>query len=466
MDRPATSLCCLPLACLLTCVPALLGCIGSPAHASPVLSSAVTGARGSCTSRQPAAPATEPAPVLTLQEAVALALKQSPTLEAARRERNVGLVNADRARPAFRPEVSATASQVIRTPRVDLPGRPDEVVLPNSISRLEIGLRQPLYQFGAGGAPGRRASAIAAAAESRYRKSELDLILEVREGYLDVIRAGAYSEVASQGVELARENVRLTALLQERGFQAEVDGLEARRALLEAESGLLQAENGIELARGNVNRILGRSIDTPFAPASVTEIPDDPGPLNELVRLAASRRPEAQGLRHNMEEAEAGIQLAKALRQPRVNLEAGYALQTPTALVPRSGVTAGLSITLPLFDGALRSFNIREAEERLAQIKSGLRALEDGIALEVQQQRLAMVAARKRLEFANGAIDAARKVHEITMLKLERGHAIQAEVLNARLSLQRALTERATAETDLRLAAVRLDRALGNGVKP
>src|SRR5688500_17833104 len=85
---------------------------------------------------------------LTADQPVALALKNSPTLEVARREMNVDLLEADRARPAFRPEVSATASQIMRTPRVDLPGRRDEVVLPNSISRFEVNVRQPLYQFG------------------------------------------------------------------------------------------------------------------------------------------------------------------------------------------------------------------------------------------------------------------------------------------------------------------------------
>src|SRR5262245_45771533 len=93
------------------------------------------------------APAPSPA-LLSLADAISMALRQNPTLEVARRERNVGRIEADRNRPAFRPEVTATASQLFRTPRVDLPGEPDEVVLPTSISRLEILARQPIYQFG------------------------------------------------------------------------------------------------------------------------------------------------------------------------------------------------------------------------------------------------------------------------------------------------------------------------------
>jgi len=164
-----------------------------------------------------------------------------------------------------------------------------------------------------------------------------------------------------------------------------------------------------------------------------------------------------------MQAAEAGVKLARASNQPRVDLEASYALQTRTALVPRSGLAGGLSITAPLFNGAVRRFTTREAEERLAQLRSGLAAAEAGVALELEQQRLAMQEARKRLELTDIAVAHAEKAFEITRLKMERGHAIQLEVLSTRQALQRALGDRAAAENDLRLARARLDRALGEG---
>jgi outer membrane protein len=403
--------------------------------------------------------------ILSVDEAVRIALEQNPTLQAARHERNAALVTAERNRPAFRPEVNATASQILRTPRVDLPGRrdDDDVVLPNSISRLELAVRQPIYQFGAGKAPLQRANALAAAAHSGYRRAELDTIVEVQEGYLNLLRAQALAEVARRGLELAQANLRQTRLLQERGLQAEVDVLEAERAVAQAESGALQAENGVALARANLNRLLGRSVDTPFQTARAADLPPEPGPLSELVARAVAQRPEIVTLRHNIEAAEAGIRLARASRLPRVDLEASYALQTRTALVPRSGAAAGVTITAPIFDGAARRYTIREAEERVAQLRSLLQAAEQGVALDVERQRLAMQEARARIATANRAVTAAEKALEIVRLRLELGRAVQLEVQNARLALERALADRANAEHDLLLARARLDRALGEG---
>lgn len=409
-----------------------------------------------------AAQAPTPAP-LPLDEALTLALRNNPSLAIARHERNVGLIDADRAKPGFHPEVTATASQIVRGPRVDLPGKVDDVVLPNSISRLELGLRQPLYQFGAGGAPGKRANAMAAAARSDYRKAELDTVQEVREAYLTVIRTRALAEIATRGVELARENVRMTRALVEGGFQAQVDVLDAERGLAEAESQELQARNGIELSRGNVNRLLGRAIDTPFEVGIPGALPADAASLAELTAQAMRQRPEAETLRHQIEAAEAGIRLAKSTRQPRVTLDLAYALQTETVLVPRSGVAAGVSVSVPIFNGPAQRYTVREAEERLAQLKSGLTALEQGVALEIQRQRLALQEARARMAANQRAVDAAEKAYEITQARLERGRAVQLEILNARLNLLRARTSVAEAEGDLRLADARLQRALGAG---
>jgi outer membrane protein TolC len=411
-----------------------------------------------------APPSTTPPPaVLPLDDALALALRSNPELAIARHERNVGLIGADRARPGLRPEVTATASQIVRGPRVDLPGKPDDVVLPNSISRLELGLRQPVFQFGAGDAPSKRANAMAAAARSDYRKAELNTVQEVREAYLTVARTRALAEITGKGVELARANVQQTQLLVERGFQAQVDVLDAERALAEAEAQELQARNGVDLARANVNRLLGRAIDTPFRIAGSGPLPGDPAALDELAAQAMRQRPEAETLRQQIEAAEAGIRLARAARQPRVTLDLAYALQTETALVPKSGVAAGVSVSVPIFSGAAQRYTVREAEERVAQLKSSLTALEQGISLEIQQQRLAIQEARARITASQRAVTAAEQAYEITQARLERGRAVQLEILNARLNLQRARGSVAEAEGDLRLADARLQRALGLG---
>src|SRR5262249_46658155 len=149
--------------------------------------------------------------------------------------------------------------------------------------------------------------------------------------------------------------------------------------------------------------------------------------------------PEIATLRQNIAAAEAGIKLARASRLPRVNVEALYDLQTQTALLPHSGVGAGISISVPLFDSGANRLTVREAEERVGQLRAALAAQESGIALEVERQRLAMQESRARIAVADRAVASATRAYDIVRAKLELGRAIQVEVLNARQGLERAL---------------------------
>ncbi len=401
------------------------------------------------------------AEIFSLRDAEALALRQGPELLMAQRERNLALLEAGRARPTFRPEVTATATQAVRTPRLDLPGKQDDVLFPNSASRLEIGVRQPLFQFGVGTAASRRARAMTDAARADYRTAQLDVILAVREAYLGAQRALSLQHVADDGWLAATEHGRVTRLLRERGLQADVDVLESDRASAEAEVALTRARHGVELSLARLNQLTGRPIESPATLEPAAELPPVPPPLATLTAGAVEHRPEISALRHQRSAGEAGLRLARAAGKPRLSLEASYALQTQTVLAAHSGVVAGLTLTVPLTSSAERSFTVREAEERLAQLRLAEAQAEQGVALEIHTQRLAMEEARRRVELGAVGIRAAEQVHAIALLKLERGQAIQAEVLGARAALQRARAEHAEAGFDLRIAAYRLQRALG-----
>jgi len=415
-------------------------------------------------------------PVLKVEDAVLTALRLNPTLVAARRERNVALIQADSARPGFRPHVTLGVSNGFQsTVRDFLPRKTEDLLSsPQFLTAVGIALQMPLYQFGVGGAPGKRAEALAAAARSDYRKAELDTALQVRQAYLLVARTQALANVARRGAELARGNTRHTTDLRDQGLKADIDLLEAHRAEAEAESKRIEAENGVALASADLNRLLGRPVTTPFTVAAA-DLPADPTSLEELTARALAQRPEVSTLRSNIQAAEAGVKLARASRLPRVDLNGAYSFSTDTSLAPGTGTFPGfqvqpkhyaagaITLSVPLFDGAGRRYTIAEAEERVRQLRDALSALENGVTLEVQVARLNMQAARAKLEVANRSVTAAEKGVEIAQLKAELGRAVQLEVLNARVNLEKALADRVSAINDLHLARARLDRALGDG---
>ena len=399
---------------------------------------------------------------LTVQDAVTRALANNPELRAAGFERDVALSEAARNRPAFRPEVTASVGQQIRGPKLTFPGRNDDVtVLPRTRTGLAIEVEQPLYRFGVGKSPSQRADAMEEAAAQTYRAAELDLTRDVRRAYYTYLQAIAGAQVAERAVTLAEEQVRFTKLQKEAGRLADVDVLESERGLAEAQAALAQARGGVELSRANLNRLMGEPVGDPVEAGPPPADPADPAPTAELLPRALAQRPEVLNLRARLREAEAGVKLARSARLPEVRFEGGYALQTPSAFVPRSSYSAAVVVTAPILESANTRRQVEQAGLRVEQLQAAIQAREQGVALEIEQARTALLSARERVRVAERTVTAAREVVRITRLQFELFRATQLQMEAARLSLARAEGDRERARFDVLQAQADLDRALG-----
>jgi outer membrane protein TolC len=399
---------------------------------------------------------------LSLGDSIATALQRNPQLAAARHARESARIEAERFKPAFRPDVQASVSQIVRGPRLTFPKRQEQVtVLPNARTKLELDAQQPVLALGVGKAPRERYQALTEAADADYDKAELDLCLQVSEAYFTALQAQALERVAVEAVQMAQEQRRVTGLLVDAGQLALIETAKAETSLAEAEAGEVRARNGARLAVANLNRLLGRSVTAGALLEPVEGLPQVPPEMEALLPRAIAERPEAQALRARIDAAEAGVRLARSQRLPRVNGEMNYQLQNPSAFVPTSQWLVGLTAVAPVFETAAIRFNVRQAEEGLAQARAGLRALEQGIALEIEQARLSMIEAQERLQVADRALEQARQVLDTTQYAFEKGYAIQAEVEGARLSVTRAEGDRTRAIYDMWAAEARLRRALG-----
>src|SRR5262245_16527545 len=82
---------------------------------------------------------------LTLCGSIAAALENNPQLAAARHARASARIEAERFKPAFRPDLQASLSQIARGPRLEFPKRNEQVtVLPNLRTKLELDLQHPV----------------------------------------------------------------------------------------------------------------------------------------------------------------------------------------------------------------------------------------------------------------------------------------------------------------------------------
>ncbi|MGC8666584.1 MAG: TolC family protein [Chthonomonadales bacterium] len=404
---------------------------------------------------------------LTVEDAVRIALVQSPKLKAARMELEAQQSQADRERPVARPTVSARAEGTLQGPRVTFPraGSGDVTVLPERYGQVALSVEQPLFRAGIRAA-GMRFAAQTQANLLELRRQENDLALEVRKAFYAVQTAEAMSDTARSGADLARKHLELTRVMLQAGTASERDVKASEADVAQAEQGVYEAEAGVLLARANLNRLLGRDPATPIelVPAGMpAHIPASAGPG---IEQALKQRPELLLLEEELKAAKAGAVLAASQDKPGISMRAVAQTQTPSAFVRSSYFAAGLVLNWTPFDGGKTRADVREARARAAQLEALLEDAKLGIRVDVEKAVADAQEALHSIEAADRQIAAAQAAADVSELRYQARSATQIEVSAAIFNVTKARSNRVQALGNLLTALAEYDHAVGAEVAP
>lgn len=404
---------------------------------------------------------------LTSTGAVKIALKQSPKLRAARAERDAALAHNDKEKPVARPSVSIEAVGQLQGPRVTLPRVTpgDETVVPERYGRLELLIEQTLFRAGLSSARARY-DAQNRAADWELRRAEQETAVEVLRAYFGLVSAEDQAKIAGEGVRIARKQLDLTRTMLEAGTASERDVKASDADLAEAELGKSRAEGGVDLARANLNRLMGLDPAASVEMAPVSPLPAIPSSSTDPISQAMRDRPEIHLLDEGLAAARASESLAATQNLPTLSARAIGAAQTPTALTDSKFFAAGLSLKWSPFDQGKTRSDVREARASVARLEALREDARLGIRLEVEKALTDMRTARDRIAVADRQVSSAEAALGVSQLRYQAGTATQLEVSGSLFALIKARGNRAQAETDLRLADAELRYAIGQAAPP
>lgn len=122
---------------------------------------------------------------------------------------------------------------------------------------------------------------------------------------------------------------------------------------------------------------------------------------------------------------------------------------------------ATLKLKIPLFDGSLRLWELKEKRRSLRQAKLSLEALEDKIRLEVKEATLNVQTDESVLNNLTKQVELAEKNYDIIFAKFEFGSATSLELDEALTTLGSAKTELITKIYDHQITLLNLERVVG-----
>lgn len=417
----------------------------------------------------------QPAPVrVTLDAAIARGLDGSHRLaELTAREAAAGAEAAGR-EIAERPQIALVGGYT-RTSHVTEFGVPQpngqlRVIFPDVPDnyRTRLDLQWPIYTAGRTDAIVSAARAEVAAIGKDLAAARADLRLEITRAFWALATANHTLRVVEEAVKLADAHLEDVRNRLDVGLILPSDVLAVETQRARQQVLLIQARNTRELAAADFGRLVGLDPDVPVdVDARLEKEPVVSDPIQTLVAEARRSRPERQALETREQVAVARGLAARAATRPLVAVTGGidYARPNPRIL-PRvdewkESWDVSVNISWPLWDGgrsradlAEATFNQRAARERVAEFDRTLEA-------EVRQRRLDLESSRAEIDAATEGVRSATEARRVIEERFRAGVATSTDVLDAQVALLQTELDRARALAGERLAAARLERALG-----
>lgn len=365
-----------------------------------VLMLAVGGAATLLAQQQPASSPDGEAPLLTLDDAVSLALNnnrlvKNSALEAQKFDFRVSTVRSRRL-PQF--QFAALGGELLHSfdftfdqgvfgtyPGVGpIPGTKTTIRTPARFTTYVTGaIDQPLtqqYKINLGIHAMELGRDIA---REDVRSERQKIAAQVREAYFQISATQAGVEATHEAVTTMEEVQRVTTQYMAEKTVLRGDALEVDARLAKARYELSVAENGLATQREHLNQLLGRDLGTRFRVDSIPEEGATDLTLEAAREKAMQDRPEVRQALLRKKQAEYDRRIAKAEYIPDLSLSVRYQGLNNVKVLPENVATAGFYLTWEPFDWGRRRNNIAEKSTTVEQARNGIQETEAQVTVEV-----------------------------------------------------------------------------------
>jgi len=404
-------------------------------------------ATGAATAATDALPRIE-GPV-TMDQAVTLALEHSRKIKAAAADERAMRSMQKEATSGFFPQASANGYLVnqnmipnIYTSAGDTMARNYQLFGTNRAQDVNVSVMWPLFSGGRTYYGYKAARSRADASALMREGTELDVAMQARLDYIGVIREQENARVTGDFVRQTEERLRVSREEFEAGRVARFNVLRDEAELANAVQLDTAVRNQAALALVALKTTLGLDLASPITPTEPLQYSAEPVSIENGVRSALEAHPEVRAAAKRAEAAQSEVRSAYGRYLPELSATWMYDWQWmqnrgETTDSPE-GYSAGLVLTIPLFDGFMREHAIGTARAREEQVKEQAVLARQQVAKAVHQAALTLQAAAQSVEASRKGLAQAEEQFRIVQERYASGRGIQVEVLDAQTALTRA----------------------------
>jgi outer membrane protein len=396
---------------------------------------------------------------LSLARAVDLALCSNADIQSAAATVRVRAAQLGEARAEYWPTLTGSATQLRETTQFPGTSQPPST---DSAVTMYGALSWRVLDFGGRNADSRAARELLQVALGTRDATAQKVLGTVVEAYFDAITAKALLGSKAEDETLARDTVASAERRLRRGDGAQSDILQAKTALARAALDSHRASGSYEKSLA----VLAYSVGLPTG--IVYAVPDDivastaevEKSLVAWLNDARHSHPAIVAARADVEAAQAQVVSARSAGRPTVDFQANYYAngfpQQGLATTRQRNSTVGIAITVPLFDGFLNRYKVREAQASVSLKEATLIDAERVTLTEIVKSYYDATAAVENLEVSKDLFDSASASVASSRRRYESGAADILELLTSQSAFADARQERVRSLADWRSARLRL----------
>ena len=419
--------------------------------------------------------AAQPAEVLTLDESIAIATRQSLSVLSAQEGLKAAESQRKEAFTAFLPKVSTSYTYTLlnRDPHSYFQGFPPLVEPGYMIVGTKenytwaFDIRQPLFAGGAIRENYDLSRLGVDIADFETQARSLDTILQVKTSYFSILKAERVLEVARQSEALLKAHLDNTQGFYDVQMIARNDLLRAEVELANGRKYALHAANAVEMAKSQFNVILRRPINNAVEVQDIMSTMPPVPSLDECLAEAEKNRPEIRAADLKLRQGRGAVRIARSEYYPSLNALGHFqrfgdkADVAGTIYQDKESWYVSAAASWTFWEWGRTRNRVDAGKARANQMEYALADIRDQVRLEVKRSWLELKDAEEQVAVTFKAIAQAEENFRISQERYKEQVGTATEVLDAQTLLTRAKADHANALGDYQIGYARLQRAMG-----
>jgi len=407
--------------------------------------------------------------VLTIEQAVELALKNNYDIQIAKNDAEIASRNNTVGNAGMLPRVDAAVADNYTLNNLNQKFTNGTEINRNDVTGNNISagvalnwtLFDGLKMFATKG----KLKRLAEIGELQFKDEIQTSVANVMNAYYDVVRSQQQVKAIEEAIKISDERVKLADMKFQVGSASKVDLLQAKVDLNEQKSNLLTQRKTIEQRKGDLNNLLARNIETDF---SVTDsIPfTDPNLSADL-----EKNFQLQTAMKNVEVAKFAKKEAFSQFLPNLNGNVGYSYSRANSTAGFSlfnqsyGLNAGFSLNIPLFNGLNTIRQNKVASIQILSSQFNLERTRFQIKLSNYKALKDFANAKEQLSLEEQNIQLAEENQKIALERFRLAQSTAIELREAQISFVNAQTRLVNARYSAKVAETEMKRLQGELVK-